>query len=58
LDEAVGAAIDDLIDPEAAPEVGDLDHHGREVERECPEPVDDVLVGARDETFCRIDGSP
>ena len=33
LHEAVGAQIDDLIDPEAVAEVRHLDHHRREIER-------------------------
>ena len=38
LGEAVGAQVDDLIDPEAITEIGNLDHDRRNVEREQPAP--------------------
>jgi len=48
LDEAVGAQIDDLVDPETIAEIRHLDYHRGNIEREQTEAIDDVLIGTGD----------
>ena len=55
IGKAVGAYIDDLVDPEPIVEIRDLNHRRRLIKRECAGAVDHILVWAGDDALFRHD---